>query len=65
MFWLIVGELNRKPKRELGKLEEVREGEARDVNTAVDPIPFLFWVVIVVRLSGKDSVDGDVDIGGK
>ena len=36
IFWLIVGELDRKPERELGKLEEVRKREAVEVHTAVD-----------------------------
>jgi len=34
VFWFIVSELDRKPERELGKLEEVREGKAVEVHTA-------------------------------
>jgi len=51
VFWLVLGELDRKPERKLGKLDEVREGEAGMVHTAVDPVPFL-------------SGDGDVGVGG-
>lgn len=36
VFWLVVGELDRKPERELGKLEEMRKREAFEVHTAVD-----------------------------
>jgi len=35
VFWLVFGELDRKPERELGKLEEVRKRETGEVHTAV------------------------------
>jgi hypothetical protein len=60
VLWLVLGELDRKPERELRKLEEVLEGEADEVHAAVDPVQFLgvgSWVDIRSVASDGRSAD--------
>lgn len=52
LFWLVISELDRKPERELGELEEVRKGETCDVDAAVDPVRE-FRIVAVVARGGR------------